>query len=377
MKQFNQYLFDYLTRKDGIALAMALYILIVFVILGCVMTGIMLSIHTSSRQDVSSLNAYYVAQSGLEYALNELKSVDDWASKDGDTATKSLHSAGAGSGNYPKFSITYDYPVVGAWEFNDFHTTSQAEDNSGNGNDGTIVGASYIDNSNGVKFGKALVFDGDNDYVNCGDINDLDTPGYLTVEIWFYRDTNVGSFTNHGINNVLVAKSSSGSNDNLEIGTQGSRVEIYIDSSNYDSSGAFNAGIQNDRWYFLVLRYNKDISNEVKVYVYDSIDDSLVTQQWSAWGGNLDSSGTSPFSIGIARPDSVKWGDFDGYIDSVRIYNRALGDDEIAEHYNTSQPVPFDIRRYLLIKSVGNVKYGGPSNLVASRKIELTVPVGD
>ena len=42
--------------------------------------------------------------------------------------------------------------------------------------------------------------------------------------------------TNHGVDNVLVAQSSSVSNDNFEIGTQGSSIEIYIDSGTSSAS---------------------------------------------------------------------------------------------------------------------------------------------
>ena len=40
-------------------------------------------------------------------------------------------------------------------------------DLSGNGNDGTIYGAKWVDG----KYGKALEFDGRNNYVDCGDEN--------------------------------------------------------------------------------------------------------------------------------------------------------------------------------------------------------------
>ena len=32
--------------------------------------------------------------------------------------------------------------------------------------------------------GYALDFDGSDDYVNCGDINDIDDKSYLTIEAW-------------------------------------------------------------------------------------------------------------------------------------------------------------------------------------------------
>ena len=76
-----------------------------------------------------------------------------------------------------------------------------------------------------------MSFDGDNDYVNLGDINEMDQIDRFTLSLWFNRNQTASSrSTNHGVDNVLVAQSSQRSNDNFEIGTQGSDIEIYIDS---------------------------------------------------------------------------------------------------------------------------------------------------
>ena len=50
-----------------------------------------------------------------------------------------------------------------------------------------------------------------------------------------------------------------------------------------------------------------------------------LVQEYADWGGGpLDSSASSPLVIGMARPDGSNWGDFNGLIDDVRIYNRAV-----------------------------------------------------
>ena len=64
-----------------------------------------------------------------------------------------------------------------------------------------------------------------------GDLDELDTPSRFSVSLWFYKTHEVsGRSTNHQIDNVLIAQSSSAANDNFEIGTQGSMIEIYVDS---------------------------------------------------------------------------------------------------------------------------------------------------
>ena len=233
-----------------------------------------------------------------------------------------------------------DENLVAHWKFDEIFGDTMF-DSSGNGNDGVFNGESFNDGAiNGAqrvtgRYLEGLQFDGVDDYVNFGDINVLDTPGYFTVLLWFKRNTDRNDATNHGTDNVLIAQSSDGSNDNFEIGTDGSNIEIYIDSSGFDGSRSYNAGILNSVWYHLALTYDKDNSNEAKLY----LNGNLITQ-WSDWGGNLDSSGSSPLTAGIARPDkSNPWGDFDGIIDETRIYNRALDQTEIQESMNSNYPV--------------------------------------
>jgi len=73
-----------------------------------------------------------------------------------------------------------DDGLVAGWHF-DEGSGSVAKDSSGNGNDGTIHGATWVDG----KFGKALSFDGEDDYVS------VTTPltnveNTFTMELWVY-----------------------------------------------------------------------------------------------------------------------------------------------------------------------------------------------
>ncbi len=72
--------------------------------------------------------------------------------------------------------------VAAVWLF-DEGSGKIAKDASGNGNDGEFKG-----NPKWVvgKFGKALEFDGSDDYVDCGNNPDLDNPEALTVVAWIY-----------------------------------------------------------------------------------------------------------------------------------------------------------------------------------------------
>ncbi len=199
--------------------------------------------------------------------------------------------------------------------------------------DGTFVGnATWETNASKSKFGNAVYFDGTDDGLSFTDLDELDAPRQFGISIWFKREVDKSGTaidTNHQINNVLLSQSSNASNDNLEIGTEGNQVEIYMDAGTgaEDTRVAVNAGIQNNVWHHLVLTYNGS-DNKLDLYV----DGTKITT-WTQFGGPLDSSNTSPFALGIARPTDNKWGEFQGWLDDFRVYDTYLDASEVAGLY--------------------------------------------
>ena len=113
--------------------------------------------------------------------------------------------------------------------------------------------------------GMVAEFDGEDDFISFGDLDELDTPSSFTVSLWFYKThDNSGKSTNHGIDNVLIAQSSALSNDNFEIGTQGNMIEIYVDSGlsgDLDSSVSVQANdLSLNQWHHLALVYGSEMS---------------------------------------------------------------------------------------------------------------------
>ena len=124
----------------------------------------------------------------------------------------------------------------------------------------------------------------------------------------------IGIPTNNQIDNLMVAQSSSYDNDNLEIGSEGSEIEVYLDSgaggqdARYATSGA---NINDGTWHHLAVTYG----NGLKVFV-----DGVERLNQTPYDGLLDSSQDSPLSLGMGRILSDQWGDFNGSIDDFRIY---------------------------------------------------------
>ena len=177
-------------------------------------------------------------------------------------------------------------------------------------------------------------FDGIDDIVNCGDINSLDHADYFTIMFWFKRTVardGTNEDTNHYINNVMFSQGSDNSNDNIEIGTEGTNIEIYLDTPGtvYMS---YDAGISNSIWYHIAITYNKDSTNaECLLYV-----DGELGASFSEPHSDLDDSRSSPITIGDTKHYEQP---FTGLIDEVAVWTRVLTSSHISAIYNSGSGI--------------------------------------
>lgn len=188
--------------------------------------------------------------------------------------------------------------LVGYWSMNDGAGT-KAGDSSGNGNTGTITGATWV---NG-KRGKALNFDGNGDYVSFSAISTA-----KTQEGWFYF-TQLA--TVKGNNNTLFSNLYQHSANNFLYFTLGADYFNWVPLVN--------------TWYHLVLTYtDRTDSSTAKLYV-NGVSYNITQQPASH---NIDSiNGISGGGTGA----------FSGLIDDVRIYNRALSPTEVSALYRQGE----------------------------------------
>ncbi|WP_083909921.1 LamG-like jellyroll fold domain-containing protein [Gracilimonas tropica] len=268
--------------------------------------------------------------------------------------------------------------LIGKRENGELIYSSMYDDN------GTQLSDSYSSQfKGGGIIGGGLRIDGDDPYslnhtLSLGDIPELDSPNQFSIVLWFKRDKTNFSATNHSIRNVLVANSSSASNDNIEIGSFGSNIEIYIDTPAYEGKQYISAGLVNDKWYHLALTYNGSSSTPTKLYL-----DGELIKSWSNlyWNGSLDYSGSSPLTLGKARP-TTPWGDFTGNIDEFHVFNEALSEAEIKAlaHVNGSKKNLDDNGNLLDEVSFGGNAIGGESINIShtydnmNRKVSTTRP---
>jgi len=205
--------------------------------------------------------------------------------------------------------------VVGSWHF-DEGSGLTAYDTSGNDNDGTLVnGPTWVDG----KFGTALDFDREErNYVNMGDILDYITEGSFTLESWIKADTS------QYIDAFIISKSENGNAFSLSLYSYHyGRVRYVRSGTSWGVTG--NKDVVDGQWHHLIYLADRD-RNALSLYVDGMLDKERT--DWTAGSIDVD----EPLTIGIKNTGESY--PYNGVIDEVRIYNRALTAQEISDLYN-------------------------------------------
>ena len=199
--------------------------------------------------------------------------------------------------------------VISHWKFDEAQG-SIAYDSAGN-NHGNVYGAQWTTG----QIGGALDFDGFNDYVDCGNNASLNINAKVTITVWV-NTNDAGNFQH----NPYVTK-----------GDRSYAIKHYMDNSLqffiYD--GEWNVawfGVDssfNGFWHHLAGTYD---GSSLKLYV----DGQL--RRTTAHVGPIAS---SEYNVNIGRNAQATSRSYDGLIDEVAIYNRALSAGEIQELYSS------------------------------------------
>ncbi len=203
--------------------------------------------------------------------------------------------------------------LVGYWSFDDA-TSTKATDFSGNGNVGTLSGSNLPAWVSGKK-GNALNFNGTDSYVDAGNASSLDIPtgGSVTMCAWVYDTTgSVGGFQG------LLAKR--GSNYAYGINFITNNFQVY--TSGASGIQAFTYNLPAQQWTHICGVIS---GSPTALYVNGALFGT-------AGSGGGVSSITDHLWIGSSNAATEI---FNGKVDDVRIYNRALSASEIAALYGS------------------------------------------
>ncbi|MBK8816451.1 MAG: PKD domain-containing protein [Methylococcaceae bacterium] len=185
-------------------------------------------------------------------------------------------------------------------------------DASGKGNHGVLTEATRVNTGH---YGKGLLFDGINDWITVNDSASLDLNSAYTLEAWVKP-------VSYGPGNILVKEQAGGSVYSLYSSEDADfPIGAFNDAAGYRVVSGTSI-LPVNQWSHLISTYNGDNQrlyvNGVQVAI--RAQTGLIKQS----NGVLHIGGNSV------------WGEFfHGYIDDIRIYNRALSLTEITKDYTT------------------------------------------
>ena len=213
---------------------------------------------------------------------------------------------------------------AGYWKFDEGEDDT-AYDSSGF-NHGTIYGATWTSG----QIDGALEFDGIDDYAEVPDDNSLE-PSNLTVSAWIYRNSTStrdvilqkGSTTYLDDRNgyYLVVKAASDS------GYSNKAMFYLMVNGQHKIAPPSDTPIMEDTWYHVAATYD---GSSIKIYV-NGVEEGTPTIE----SGPIDYIGEQQdFKIGAGeKGNGLLQNHFDGSIDDVRVYDRALSAEEVWQLY--------------------------------------------
>ncbi len=200
-----------------------------------------------------------------------------------------------------------DANTVGLYHLNT-GSGSTATDSSGNNNDGTIGGASWTTDA---KFGSyALSFDGDDDYIDFGDVFDESTG---SIEMWFKLDENFNSSSNSDM--MLFSKyvKVQGKEYSVRLKFEADDGKIYFVITKQDAPYSIysdSVSWVGSTWYHVASTWG---SNGMKMYI-----NNTVQQDTDGYTGYWDDKNSNAY-VGASKDGNPYEDEFDGIIDEFRV----------------------------------------------------------
>ncbi len=213
--------------------------------------------------------------------------------------------------------------LIGDWKM-DESSGSGVSDTSGSNNSGTATGTSVV---TGVKQ-NARSFNGTSDYVEVADSNSLDLSQF-TLETWI----KVNSLPSAQAS--LISKNPNNNNQtnyNLWVLSDGT-IALQAGNGGGSNFSAINLNSNTKvvigQWYHIVGSIS-GTDGTAKIYINGVLDVATTVSGTAYSNNNVLSIGARKWDDGGSGIDNY----FNGTIDEVKIYNRALSQSEVNQNYN-------------------------------------------
>jgi hypothetical protein len=240
-----------------------------------------------------------------------------------DTSICSGQTVTLTANNTTPLSGTLKTGLVGYWPFN-----GNANDESGNGNHGVVNGANLTSDRFGEK-NKAYGFDGINDYIQT---NCLGISGGESRTVTFWAKTNgINGLNNQNMNVVCYGSSASGAN--FEVALNHSCEGLTLDIN--DGVNTKSATTSDNSWRFFTIVFDNSLGNNFNAVLYYSNSILLTSTCQVGALTTINSNNMNPIVFGAYWNHLIRF--FQGSIDDICIWNRALSSTEISQLYKGSR----------------------------------------
>jgi len=232
--------------------------------------------------------------------------------------------------NGTSYSI-YDENLVGMYNFDNVAALGEGtsvRDLSRKGNNGQLGSTSSADAQDpGFSTGRyngAYLFDGTDDYIDLGNPSSLQITGALTMSAWVYVNAyGTGSYTNSRFVSKYGFSNARGFELNLESTNSLARFSISGDCQASVNTYSLTP-VPTGQWVHYLGVYEPGVS--VKLYVNGVLNNAVITGIPLSLCTN-----SNPVLVGKRTGCSNCY--LNGKVDEVRIWNKALTEDEVKEIY--------------------------------------------
>ena len=206
-----------------------------------------------------------------------------------------------------------------------------ANDESGNGNHGEVIGAELSTDRHGKK-NAAYKFDGSNDYISLGTAERYTEKlsGSLTLSAWFNASKH-----HHGVIFQFGEGIDGRANQVIGIGLETGRILANIRGANGEGAGTrfvyTDTDVHDTKWHHIVL------VKEENNYNYLYLDGDLVFSEKDT-SGSINPISSDIVHVGRALSGNGYNAYFNGYIDDLRMYSIALTGPEVVGMYELEKP---------------------------------------
>jgi hypothetical protein len=242
--------------------------------------------------------------------------------------------------------------LVGWWPFN-----GNANDESGNGNNGTVYGASLVTDRFGI-VNSAYAFDGSK-YIRTS--VGVSSNNSRAISLWI-KPTSSSSFIIRRIIVGYFGGGNAGSDFALcHFESNPSAISFKLGMDIRSSYNVFNPALINNSWQHVIVNYSPSFGNtvvDIDIYLNGLLLTNIVGQQLPTTIIN-SGIGQQPFSIGGIGTLNQS---FNGYVDDVAFWNRALTQQEITGIYNNTQTCN---------SSSNTITADGPTTFCAGNSVNL------